>query len=52
MIRYLLDTDVTSQAGKRKSNKNVQKWLDSVNDDELAISVITVRERLEGADTE
>ena len=50
MIRYLLDTDVTSQAGKRKPNRNVQKWLASVNDDELAISVITLRERLEGAE--
>ena len=43
MIRYLLDTDITSQAGKQKPNENVQKWLASVNDDELAISVITLR---------
>jgi len=50
MIRYLLDTDVTSQAGKQKPNKNAQTWLASVNDDELAISVITLRERLEGAE--
>ncbi len=50
MIRYLLDTDVTSQAGKRNPNKHVQTWLRSVNDDELAISVITLRERLEGAE--
>jgi toxin FitB len=50
MIRYLLDTDVTSQAGKRKPNKNAGTWLASVNDDELAISVITLRERLEGAE--
>jgi len=50
MIRYLLDTNVTSQVGKQKPNRNVQAWLASVNDDELAISVITVRERLEGAE--
>ena len=50
MIRYLLDTDITSQAGKQKPNKNTQTWLASVNDDELAISVITLRERLEGAE--
>lgn len=50
MIRYLLDTDVTSQAGKRKPNVNVAAWLDTVRDDELAISVITLRERLEGAE--
>ena len=50
MIRYLLDTDITSQAGKQKPNENVQKWLASVNDDELAISVITLRERLEGVE--
>lgn len=49
MIRYLLDTDVTSKANKAKGDKNVQAWLNSVNDDELAISVITLRERLEGA---
>lgn len=49
MIRYLLDTNVTSQVGKQKPNRNVQAWLASVNDDELAISVVTVRERLEGA---
>ncbi len=50
MIRYLIDTDITSQAGKHKPNKNAQMWLASVNDDELAISVITLRERLEGAE--
>jgi len=50
MIRYLLDTDVTSQTGKRNPNKNTRTWLASVNDDELAISVITLRERLEGAE--
>ena len=50
MIRYLLDTDVTSKANKAKGDKNVQAWLESVNDDELAISVITLRERLEGVE--
>jgi predicted nucleic acid-binding protein len=50
MIRYLLDTDVTSQAGKEKPNKNTQTRLASVNDDELAISVVTLRERLEGVE--
>lgn len=50
MIRYLLDTDVTSQVGKQRPNKNTLKWLDSVGDDQLAISVITLRERLEGAE--
>lgn len=50
MIRYLLDTDVVSQASKNRPNKNVLKWLDSVNDDALAISVITLRERLEGVE--
>lgn len=50
MIRYLLDTDVTSRANKAKGDKNVQAWLNSVNDDALAISVVTLRERLEGAE--
>lgn len=50
MIRYLLDTDVTSQAGKARPNRNVLAWLDTVQDSELAISVITLRERLEGVE--
>lgn len=50
MIRYLLDTDVTSKANNAKGDKNVQAWLKSVNDEELAISVITLRERLEGVE--
>lgn len=50
MIRYLLDTDVTSQPGKSKPNAGVSAWLDSVRDDELAISVVTLRERLEGVE--
>ena len=50
MIRYLLDTDVTSQAGKQRPSQNTQAWLASVNDEELAISVVTLRERLEGAE--
>jgi len=50
MIRYLLDTDVTSHARRHKPNENARAWLASVNDDELAISVITLRERLEGAE--
>jgi predicted nucleic acid-binding protein len=50
MIRYLLDTDVTSQAGRAKPNRNVQAWLKAVGEDELAISVITLRERLQGVE--
>ncbi|ACB81977.1 putative plasmid stabilization protein [Methylorubrum populi BJ001] len=50
MIRYLLDIGVTSKANKAKGDKNVQAWLGSVSDDELAISVITLRERPEGAE--
>ena len=50
MIRYLLDTDVVSQASKRKANAHVAAWLGSVDDGDLAISVVTVRERWEGAE--
>ena len=50
MIRYLLDTDVISQASKSRPNANVMAWLASVNDDELSISAITVRERWKGAE--
>lgn len=49
MIRYLLDTDVVSQSSKRKPNANAMNWLARADDAELAISVITMRERWEGA---
>ena len=44
MIRYLLDTNVVSQAGKAKPNANVVAWLATVDDTELAISVVTIHE--------
>lgn len=50
MIRYLLDTDVVSQPSKRRPNQNALDWLASVQDHQVAISVITLRERLEGAE--
>lgn len=50
MIRYLLDTDLVSQPVKSKPNANALRWLSSVDDRALAISVITVRERREGAE--
>lgn len=50
MTRYLLDTDVVSQASKERPSGNVAAWLASVDDQDLAISVIALRERLEGAE--
>ncbi|UMY17496.1 plasmid stabilization protein [Methylobacterium organophilum] len=50
MIRYLLDTDVVSQAGKAPPNVAVTAWLDSVDDHALAIGGVTLRERWEGAE--
>lgn len=50
MIRYLLDTNVVSQAGKPKPDANVIAWLDTVDDLELAISVVTLRELTYGVE--
>ncbi len=48
MIRYLLDTDVFSQLTNANPHTNVAAWLKTVDDDTLAISVLTVQERWKG----
>lgn len=48
MIRYLLDTDVFSQLTNARTHTNVAAWLKTVDDDALAISVVTVQERWKG----
>jgi predicted nucleic acid-binding protein len=45
VIRYLLDTDVFSQLTNPSRHRNVATWLATVDDSELAISVLTVQER-------
>jgi len=47
-LRYLLDTNVLKEVGKRSSHENVAAWLDTVDDLDLAISVISVREIWKG----
>jgi predicted nucleic acid-binding protein len=44
----LLDTDVFSQATRSNPHANVAAWLKTVDDDVLAISVLTVHERWKG----
>ncbi len=48
MIRYLLDTDVFSQLTTPRPHAHVAAWLKTVDDDALAISVLTVQERWKG----
>jgi toxin FitB len=47
-MKYLLDTSVFREAGKDDPHVNVRAWLDVVDDTELAISALTVREITKG----
>jgi predicted nucleic acid-binding protein len=47
-MKYLLDTNVLRELGKTSPHKNVAAWLKSVDDAELAISALTVREIAKG----
>lgn len=47
-MKFLLDTNVFREIGKTKPHPNVAAWLRTVDDSELAISVITVREVRKG----
>jgi len=47
-MRYLLDTNVLRELGKTSPHKNVAAWLKSVDDADLAISALTVREIAKG----
>lgn len=47
-MKYLLDTNVLKELSRPKPNENVSAWLDKVNDSDLAISVISVREISKG----
>ena len=44
MMLYLLDSNVFREIGKSVQHVNVAKWLGTVDDHGLAISVLTVRE--------
>ena len=43
-MRFLLDTNVFREVGKTRPDANVATWLARVDDRDLAISVLTVRE--------
>lgn len=49
-MKYLLDTNVLRELGKTSPHKNVAAWLKSINDAELAISALSVREITKGVD--
>jgi predicted nucleic acid-binding protein len=47
-MKYLLDTNVLREIGRTTPHKNVAAWLDTVDDADLAISALTVREVVKG----
>lgn len=47
-MKYLLDTNVFREIGKQQPHVNVRAWLDTVDDADLAISALTVREVTKG----
>lgn len=47
-MKYLLDTNVLRELGRTLPHKNVVAWLKSVDDADLAISALTVREIAKG----
>jgi predicted nucleic acid-binding protein len=47
-MRVLLDSNVFREIGKSEPNANVAAWLDTVDDADLAISALTVREIRKG----
>jgi toxin FitB len=47
-MKYLLDTNVLRELGKTSPHKNVAAWLKTVDDADLVISALTVREVAKG----
>lgn len=47
-MKYLLDTNVFREIGRHDPHPHVRAWLQRVDDDALAISVLTVREVVYG----
>ena len=47
-MKYLLDTNVFREVGKTVPHEHVQAWLGHVDDADLAISTLTVREVTKG----
>ena len=49
-MRFLLDTNVISHIGKPGADRNLRQWLKSVDEEQIRISVITVRELRYGSE--
>ncbi len=47
-MKYLLDTNVIKELGKKPPHLNVKAWLATVDDSDLAISAISLREIYKG----
>jgi toxin FitB len=47
-VKYLLDTMLLKEIDKSEPHRNVEAWLATVDDLDLAISVINVREIWKG----
>jgi predicted nucleic acid-binding protein len=47
-MKFLLDTNVFREIGKTKPDANVASWLTGVDDADLAISALTVKEVRKG----
>ena len=47
-MKYLLDTNVLRELGKTSPHEHVAAWLKTVDDADLAISALTVREIAKG----
>ncbi len=47
-MKFLLDTNVFREIGKTKPHANVAAWLNNVDDADLAISALTVKEVRKG----
>jgi predicted nucleic acid-binding protein len=50
-VRWLLDTNVVSEAVKPKADRNVVSWIANQAPEDLAISVLTLAEIREGIDS-
>ncbi|MGX5845325.1 PIN domain-containing protein [Mesorhizobium sp. ArgA1] len=47
-MKFLLDTNVLKEISRPQPHENVAAWLDTIDDTDLAISVISVREISKG----
>jgi predicted nucleic acid-binding protein len=49
-MKYLLDTNVLRELGKTTPHQNVSAWLKTVDDADMAISALSVREIVKGVE--